>query len=63
MNTNTENDTVMLKAGDVIATSTPARVGLSITRQRIQQSGDSVTVESDGVSSLPKPISAKTELA
>lgn len=49
-------DTVTLKPGDVIATGTPAGVGLGMDPQRFLQPGETVEVEIDRIGVLRTPI-------
>lgn len=49
-------DTVTLKPGDVIATGTPAGVGLAREPQVYLQPGDTVEVEIEGIGVLRNPI-------
>ncbi|MCW2762026.1 MAG: hydrolase [Marmoricola sp.] len=48
--------TVRLEPGDLIATGTPAGVGLSFTPPRFLSAGDEVTVTIDGVGALTSPM-------
>jgi 2-keto-4-pentenoate hydratase/2-oxohepta-3-ene-1,7-dioic acid hydratase in catechol pathway len=48
--------TVRLEAGDLIATGTPAGVGLSFTPPRFLSAGDEVIVTIDGVGTLTNPM-------
>jgi 2-keto-4-pentenoate hydratase/2-oxohepta-3-ene-1,7-dioic acid hydratase (catechol pathway) len=56
-------DTVTLKPGDVIATGTPAGVGLGMNPQRYLQPGETVEIEIEGVGVLRTPIVSREELA
>lgn len=55
-------DTVTLKPGDVIATGTPAGVGLGMKPQRYLQPGETVEVEVEGIGVIHTPIVARDEL-
>jgi len=50
--------TVRLEAGDVIATGTPAGVGLGFDPPKFLKAGDVVTIEIDGVGTLTNPVIA-----
>jgi 2-keto-4-pentenoate hydratase/2-oxohepta-3-ene-1,7-dioic acid hydratase in catechol pathway len=56
-------DTVTLKPGDVIATGTPAGVGLGMTPQRYLQPGETVEVEVQGIGVLRTPIVSRDRLS
>jgi 2-keto-4-pentenoate hydratase/2-oxohepta-3-ene-1,7-dioic acid hydratase in catechol pathway len=47
---------ITLGAGDIIATGTPAGIGLAKQPQRFLTAGDEVTVEIDGVGSISNPV-------
>ncbi|MGI9595138.1 MAG: fumarylacetoacetate hydrolase family protein [Acidimicrobiales bacterium] len=49
---------VLLEPGDVIATGTPAGVGIGFDPPRFLQPGDSVEVTIDGVGTLTNPVTA-----
>jgi 2-keto-4-pentenoate hydratase/2-oxohepta-3-ene-1,7-dioic acid hydratase in catechol pathway len=55
-------DTVSLRPGDVIATGTPAGVGLGMTPQTYLHPGDTVEVEVENVGVLRTPIVDHSEL-
>lgn len=55
-------DTVTLKPGDVIATGTPAGVGLGMKPQRYLQPGETVEVEIEGIGVVRTPIVARADL-
>jgi 2-keto-4-pentenoate hydratase/2-oxohepta-3-ene-1,7-dioic acid hydratase in catechol pathway len=55
-------DTVTLKPGDVIATGTPAGVGLGMKPPRYLQPGETVEVEVEGIGSIRTPIVTHDEL-
>jgi 2-keto-4-pentenoate hydratase/2-oxohepta-3-ene-1,7-dioic acid hydratase in catechol pathway len=55
-------DTVTLKPGDVIATGTPAGVGLGMKPPRYLQPGETVEVEVEGIGSIRTPIVTRAEL-
>ena len=52
------SSTVRLEAGDVIATGTPAGVGIGFDPPKFLKDGDVVEVEIDGVGVLRNPVSA-----
>ncbi|GAA0524711.1 fumarylacetoacetate hydrolase family protein [Streptomyces antimycoticus] len=56
-------DTVSLKPGDVIATGTPAGVGLGMKPQVYLTAGDTVEVEVENVGVLRTPIVSRADLA
>jgi 2-keto-4-pentenoate hydratase/2-oxohepta-3-ene-1,7-dioic acid hydratase in catechol pathway len=45
-----------LKPGDIIATGTPAGVGLGFDPPRFLKAGDVVRVEIDGIGALENPV-------
>jgi 2-keto-4-pentenoate hydratase/2-oxohepta-3-ene-1,7-dioic acid hydratase in catechol pathway len=49
---------ITLRAGDVIATGTPAGVGIGFDPPRYLQPGDVVSIEIDGIGVLENPVSA-----
>lgn len=55
-------DTVTLKPGDVIATGTPAGVGLGMKPPRYLQPGETVEVEVEGIGSIRTPIVTRDDL-
>lgn len=56
-------DTVTLKPGDVIATGTPAGVGLGMNPQVFLKPGDTVEVEVEGIGVIRTPIVAHADLS
>ncbi|GAA3634709.1 fumarylacetoacetate hydrolase family protein [Streptomyces iranensis] len=56
-------DTVSLKPGDVIATGTPAGVGLGMKPQVYLTAGDAVEVEVENIGVLRTPIVSRADLA
>ena len=50
------SEAITLEPGDLVATGTPAGVGLARTPQRFLRPGDEVTVEIEGVGSLTNPV-------
>ena len=52
--------TITLEAGDLIATGTPAGVGVFRDPKRLLKDGDEVTVEIDGLGSLTNPVTRGT---
>ncbi len=54
----TISQTIMLEAGDVIATGTPAGVGVGFDPPKFLQEGDVVEVEIEGVGTLTNPVIA-----
>jgi 2-keto-4-pentenoate hydratase/2-oxohepta-3-ene-1,7-dioic acid hydratase in catechol pathway len=55
-------DTLTLKPGDVIATGTPAGVGLGMKPPRYLQPGETVEVEVEGIGSIRTPIVTHDDL-
>src|SRR6476659_8240090 len=53
------SQTSTLEAGDLILTGTPAGVGVFRDPPRLLQPGDEITIEIDGVGSLPNPGEAE----
>lgn len=47
---------ITLNAGDIIATGTPAGVGLGFDPPRFLKDGDVVRVEIDGIGALENPV-------
>lgn len=54
----TLSHTLSLEAGDIIATGTPAGVGIGYSPPRFLRSGDTVSVCIDGIGELVNPVSA-----
>ena len=52
------SQTATLEAGDLILTGTPAGVGIFRKPPRLLNPGDEITIEIDGVGSLPNPVVA-----
>jgi 2-keto-4-pentenoate hydratase/2-oxohepta-3-ene-1,7-dioic acid hydratase in catechol pathway len=52
------SDAVLLEPGDVIATGTPAGVGLGFNPPRFLQPGDVVDITIDGIGTLSNPVVA-----
>jgi 2,4-didehydro-3-deoxy-L-rhamnonate hydrolase len=52
--------TITLEAGDLIATGTPAGVGVFRDPKRLLDDGDEVTVEIDGLGKLTNPVTRST---
>ena len=52
----TISDGVTLQAGDIIATGTPAGVGIGFDPPRYLKGGDVVRVEIDGIGTLENPV-------
>jgi 2-keto-4-pentenoate hydratase/2-oxohepta-3-ene-1,7-dioic acid hydratase in catechol pathway len=52
------SEAITLEPGDLIATGTPAGVGYTRTPPRFLASGDTVTVEVEGVGALTNPVRA-----
>jgi 2-keto-4-pentenoate hydratase/2-oxohepta-3-ene-1,7-dioic acid hydratase in catechol pathway len=50
------SEVITLEPGDLIATGTPAGVGVFRKPQRLLQDGDEVTVEIEGLGSLTNPV-------
>lgn len=57
------SDTITLKPGDVIATGTPAGVGLGMKPQRYLKPGETVTVEIEGIGAIHTPIVARESVS
>jgi 2-keto-4-pentenoate hydratase/2-oxohepta-3-ene-1,7-dioic acid hydratase in catechol pathway len=51
--------TILLEAGDVIATGTPAGAGIGLDPPRFLAPGDRVEVSVDGIGTLGNPVSAR----
>ena len=49
--------TACVEAGDLIATGTPARVGIGFAPQRFLQPGHKVRISISGISELINPVS------
>jgi 2-keto-4-pentenoate hydratase/2-oxohepta-3-ene-1,7-dioic acid hydratase in catechol pathway len=47
---------ITLEPGDLIATGTPAGVGLGFTPPRFLKKGDVVTIEVSGIGKLENPV-------
>jgi 2-keto-4-pentenoate hydratase/2-oxohepta-3-ene-1,7-dioic acid hydratase in catechol pathway len=52
--------TMTLEPGDLIATGTPAGVGVFRDPPVLLKDGDEVTIEIDGLGSLTNPVQAET---
>ncbi len=55
------SETVTLEPGDLIATGTPAGVGVFRTPPVLLQDGDEVTIEIDGLGALTNPVLGRGE--
>jgi 2-keto-4-pentenoate hydratase/2-oxohepta-3-ene-1,7-dioic acid hydratase in catechol pathway len=50
---------IMLRPGDVIATGTPAGVGVGYDPPRFLQPGDVVEIEIEGIGTLRNPVGGR----
>jgi acylpyruvate hydrolase len=56
-------EVMTLQPGDIIATGTPAGVGVARTPQRFLQPGESVRIEIEGMAALENPVAAEASQA
>jgi 2,4-didehydro-3-deoxy-L-rhamnonate hydrolase len=54
------SQTMTFEPGDLIATGTPAGVGVFRDPQRLLQDGDEVTIEIEGLGALTNPVRAES---